>query len=220
MAVLFDSRIDAARRLAKALAHYRGRNPLVLAIPRGAVPMGRVLAEELEGELDVVLVRKLHSPVSPEFAVGAIDETGWVYVAEHAARAGADPAYLEQEKRLQLEVLRTRRTQYTPARPPIDAKGRIAIVVDDGLATGATMIAALHAARAKQPARLVCAVPVAAPDSLERVRPYADEVICLEAPDDFFAVGQFYGEFHQVADEEVVALLAAAMGAPQGSGAG
>jgi putative phosphoribosyl transferase len=219
MAVFFDSRIDAARRLAKALAHYRGRNPLVLAIPRGAVPMGRVLADELEGELDVVLVRKLRSPVSSEFAVGAIDETGWAYVAEHAARAGADPSYLEQEKRFQLEVLRTRRAQYTPARPPIDAKGRIAIVVDDGLATGATMIAALHAARAKQPARLVCAVPVAAPASLERVRSYADEVVCLEAPEDFFAVGQFYGEFQQVADEEVVALLAAEAGATQGGGA-
>jgi putative phosphoribosyl transferase len=220
MAVFFESRIDAARRLAKALAHYRGSNPLVLAIPRGAVPMGRVLAEELEGELDVVLVRKLRSPVSPEFAVGSIDETGWVYVAEHAARAGADHAYLEQEKRLQLDVLRTRRAQYTPTRPPIDAKGRIAIVVDDGLATGATMIAALHAARAKQPARLVCAVPVAAPDSLEKVRPYADEVVCLDTPQDFFAVGQFYGEFRQVDDEEVVALLAADAKAMQGTGAG
>jgi len=219
VAIFFDSRIDAAKRLAKALAHFRGRNPLVLAIPRGAVPMGGVLADELNGELDVVLVRKLGSPVSPEFAVGSIDESGWAYVAEHAAKWGADQAYLEQEKRLQLDVLRKRRALYTPTRPPIDAKGRIAIVVDDGLATGATMIAALHAARAKQPARLVCAVPVAAPDSLEKVRPYADEVICLEAPDDFFAVGQFYGEFHQVADEEVVALLTAEAGVAQGSGA-
>ena len=220
MAVFFESRIDAARRLAKALAHYRGRNPLVLAIPRGAVPMGRVLADELEGELDVVLVRKLRSPASSEFAVGSIDESGWAYVAEYAASAGADHAYLEQEKRFQLEVLRKRRTQYTPRRAPIDAKGRITIVVDDGLATGATMIAALHAARAKQPAQLVCAVPVAAPGSLELVRSYADEVICLDAPEGFFAVGQFYGEFRQVDDEEVIALLAADTGTTQGSAGG
>jgi putative phosphoribosyl transferase len=208
MTIIFDSRVDAARQLAKALGHYAERNPLVLAIPRGAVGMGRVLADELGGELDVVLVRKLRSPDSPEFAVGAIDESGWAYVADHAARAGADTAYLEHEKRVQLETLRKRRAQYTPARPPIDAKGRIVIVVDDGLATGATMMAALHAARAKQPERLVCAVPVAAPDSLERVRPYADEMVCLDAPEEFFAVAQFYRQFPQVEDEDVVALLA------------
>src|SRR6185503_20419651 len=175
MAIFFASRVDAARRLAKALGRYRGRNPLVLAIPRGAVEVGRVVADELGGELDVVLVRKLRSPISPELAVGSIDETGWVYIAPHAASGGADVLHLEQEKRRQLETLRKRRALYTPERPPIDAKGRIAIVIDDGLATGATMIAALHASRAKEPQWLVCAVPVAALESLERVRPYADE---------------------------------------------
>lgn len=208
MAIQFDSRIDAARRLAKALAAYRGRNPLVLAIPRGAVGMGKVLADELGGELDVVLVRKLRSPFSPELAVGAIDESGWTYIADHASRSGADPAYLEREKSVQLEMLRKRRAQYTPARPPIDAKDRIVIVVDDGLATGASMIAALHAARAKQPQRLICAVPVAAPESLARVRSLADEVVCLDSPEEFYAVGQFYADFSQVEDEEVVAVLA------------
>jgi predicted phosphoribosyltransferase len=208
MTIQFDSRTDAAGRLAKALAGYRGRNPLILAIPRGAVGMGRVLAEELDGELDVVLVRKLRSPFSPEFAVGAIDESGWTYIAEHAARSGADAAYLEREKNAQLETLRKRRQQYTPARPPIDPRDRIVIVVDDGLATGASMIAALHAARAKQPQQLICAVPVAAPDSLERIRPLADEVVCLEAPEEFYAVGQFYRDFPQVEDEEVIAILA------------
>jgi len=205
--VIFRSRIDAAQRLATALAMYKGRNPLVLAIPRGAVVMGRVLADELGGELDVVLVRKLGAPYSAEFAVGAIDETGWAYVAEHARGAGADERYLEQEKQVQLETLHKRRAQYTPARPAIDPRGRVAIVVDDGLATGATMIAALHAVRAKQPDRLVCAVPVAAPDSLANVRPYCDELVCLEAPPEFFAVGQFYGEFRQVEDDEVIELL-------------
>jgi predicted phosphoribosyltransferase len=210
---MFMSRADAARQLAAALAEYQGRNPLVLAIPRGAVGMGRILADALDGELDVVLVRKLRAPFNPEFAVGAIDETGWAHVADHAAAAGADDAYLAREKAHQLGVLRERRQLYTPARPPIDPAGRIVIVVDDGLATGATMIAALHAARARQPQRLVCAVPVAAPESLAAVRPHADEVVCLDAPPYFHAVGQFYRDFRQVGDEEVVALLAEA-GAP------
>ena len=208
MTILFDSRDDAARQLASALARYRGRNPLILAIPRGAVGMGRVLADELAGELDVVLVRKLRAPFSPEFAIGAIDESGWTYVADHAARTGADAAYLEREKQAQLETLRKRRAQYTPARSPIDPKDRIVIVVDDGLATGASMIAALHAARAKQPQRLVCAVPVAPPESLERIRPLADEVVCVATPEEFYAVGQFYRAFPQVEDEDVVAMLA------------
>jgi predicted phosphoribosyltransferase len=205
---IFDSRLDAGRQLARALAAYRGRNPLVLAIPRGAVEMGAEVAKALEGELDVVLVKKLRAPYSPEFAVGAVDETGWTYIAPHARGTGADDAYLEEEKAAQLETLRRRRSEYTPARAPVDPRGRIAIVVDDGIATGASMIAALHSVRAREPARLVCAVPVAAPESLETIRPYADEVVCLEAPEYFQAVGQFYREFEQVEDEAVVALLA------------
>jgi putative phosphoribosyl transferase len=206
---LFEDRADAARELAASLAAYRGRNPLVLAIPRGAVAMGRILADELGGELDVVLVRKLRAPLSPEFAVGAIEESGWTHIADHAASAGADDAYLRAEKQAQLEALRARRKIYTPARAPLDPEGRIAIVVDDGLATGETMIAALHAVRSRKPSRLVCAVPVAAPDSLRRVAPYADEVVCLHAPADFQAVGQFYVLFSQVEDKDVVALLKA-----------
>lgn len=207
MFTAFADRIEAARRLAAALAGYRGKNPLLLAIPRGAVQMGRVIADELDGELDVVLVRKLRAPFSPEFAVGAIDETGWAYIAPHAHRAGATDKYLEQEQHAQLELLKKRRALYTPGRPPVDPAGRIAMVVDDGLATGATMIAALHSVRVKNPARLVCAVPVASPDSLELVRAYADDVVCLHAPEIFFAVGQFYRSFPQVEDEEVAALL-------------
>lgn len=205
---LFEDRLDAGRRLAAALAAYKGRHPLVLAIPRGAVAMGAEIAHALGGELDVVLVRKLRAPGSPEFAVGAVDETGWTYVAPHARSAGADEAYLEREKAVQRETLRRRRAQYTPARTAADPANRIAIVIDDGIATGASMIAALHAVRAKQPARLVCAVPVAPPESLENLRPCCDELVCLETPEDFMAVGQFYRHFDQVEDEEVVELLA------------
>lgn len=215
MAIVFESRIAAAQLLAAELASYRGRQPLVLAIPRGAVPMGAAIATQLGGELDVVLVRKLHAPGNAELAIGAIDETGWVYVAPHAASVGAGPAYLQEEQRAQLAILHQRRAEYTPGRAAIDPSGRVVIVVDDGLATGATMIAALHAARAKGAAELVCAIPVASPDSLDRVRPYADKVVCLEAPDMFYAVSQFYRDFHQVDDSEVVALLAKRSAAAQ-----
>ena len=206
---LFKDRADAAHALAKRLASYRGTRPLVLAIPRGAVPMAQRLAEALGGELDVVLVRKLGAPFSDEYAIGAVDESGWVYRSPHAAAAGADDAYIAQETRRQLALLRQRRERYTPLRPRVDPAGRIVIVVDDGLATGATMIAALQAVRTQKPARLICAVPVAAPDSLEKVAAFADEVICLHAPPDFAAVGQFYSKFDQVDDDEVAAILAA-----------
>ena len=207
---LFKDRADATLALARRLAAYRGLHPLVLAIPRGAVPMGQGLAQALDGELDVVLVRKLGAPFSDEFAIGAVDESGRIYRSPHAARAGASDAYIEHEAARQLATLRQRRDRYTPLRQPVDPAGRTVIVVDDGLATGATMIAALHAIRARQPARLICAVPVAAPDSLAKVEALADEVVCLHAPPDFAAVGQFYERFDQVDDDEVAVILAAA----------
>lgn len=203
----FLDRNDAARKLASALSHYRGKNPLVLAVPRGAVPMARLIADELGGEVDVVLVRKLRAPGNPEFALGAIDETGWAYLGDYVPMTGASDAYIEREKREQLDTIRKRRAQYTPIRPPIDPKGRIVIAVDDGLATGSTMIAALHCLRAKQPVKLVCAVPVAPPDTAGHVARYCDELVCLETPDNFYAVGQFYLDFPQVEDEEVIAIL-------------
>ena len=200
--------------MAEALAEYRGRNPLVLAIPRGAVPMAKVIAEELGGEMDVVLVRKLRAPGNPEYAIGSVDESGWAYIAPQAASTGADEDYLKREIAAQLETMQRRRAQYTPVRPPIEPAGRIVIVIDDGLATGSTMIAALHALRAKKPAQLVCAVPVAPPDTLEKIRGSADRVVCLSAPVNFYAVGQFYMDFPQVADEEVIAILSASGHAP------
>ena len=205
--MMFHNRNEAADRLAGALEAYKGRNPLILAIPRGAVPMGQRLAKALNGELDVVLVRKLRAPFNPEFAIGSIDESGWTYIADYADSAGGTPAYLAQEKQAQFNTIKKRRAQYTPLRPPIDPAGRIVIVVDDGLATGATMISALHALRAQKPARLICAVPVAPPDTLEKIRGYADEVVCLQAPMFFQAVGQFYADFPQVDDSEVKAIL-------------
>ena len=204
---MFQDRQHAAEQLAQALAAYRGRRPLVLAIPRGAVPMAALIARRLEGDLDLVLVRKLHAPGAPEFAMGAVDESGWVYLAPHAALLRADKGYVEAQKRAQLEELRRRRALYTPGRAPIAAAGRVVIVVDDGLATGATMVAALHAVRQRQPEKLVCAVPVASEEGVALAREHADEVVALSIPPHFAAVSQFYTRFPQLEDEEVIALL-------------
>lgn len=206
--MIFSDRIAAANKLAEALSDYRGQNPLVLAIPRGAVPMAKVIAQQLGGEMDVVLVRKLRAPGNHEYAIGSIDEDGWVYLTEFAEQAGADEKYITQEIAVQLETIRHRRAQYTPKRSPSDPAGRIVIVIDDGLATGSTMIAALHALRQKKPVELICAVPVAPPDVEKKMHGKADRVVCLSSPSGFNAVGQYYLNFPQVSDEEVVACLA------------
>ena len=204
---MFRDRDEAADRLAEKLKSYRGKNPLILAIPRGAVPMAKIIADKLAGELDVVLVRKLRAPHQPELALGSVNESGWIYLADFAQLYGGSSDYLEGEKRTQMETIRQRRAQYTPIRPPIDPAGRIVIVIDDGLATGATMISALHGLRAMKPAKLICAIPVSPPDTLAKVADLADEVVCLEAPPFFQAVGQFYQHFPQVDDDEVIELL-------------
>jgi predicted phosphoribosyltransferase len=202
----FRSREDAAHLLVKRLsADYKNKNPLVLGIPRGALPMAEIIADALGGELDVVLVHKLSHPDQPEFAIGAIDESGNAYLAEWATELGAQ--FLAEEKQRQLAVLRRRRAQYTPLRPPIDPRGRIAIVVDDGIATGSTMIAALRAVRARQPKKLICAVAAAPPQTVRSISREADAIVCLTTPVEFFAVGQFFEDFTQVTDEDVVTIL-------------
>ncbi|OGP48288.1 MAG: phosphoribosyl transferase [Deltaproteobacteria bacterium GWD2_55_8] len=203
----FQNREQAAHLLARRLEKYRGQNPLVLAIPRGAVPMARIIADSLGGEMDVVLVHKLGAPGEPELAIGAVDETGQVYLAEYAQDLEISDDYINAEKQTQLETLRKRRALYTPLRPPIDPCRRIVIVVDNGVATGSTMIAALRAVRARKPARLVAAAAVASRETLRKIASEADETICLEVPARFYAVGQFFEDFSQVSDEQVVAIM-------------
>lgn len=204
---MFYDRDEAALMLAERLNNYKGKNPLILAIPRGSVPMAKIIADKLGGEYDVVLVRKLRAPIYAELAIGSVDESGWTYIADFAASTGADSEYIEAERQAQLDTIHKRRAQYTPVRSPISPAGRIVIVIDDGLATGATMISALHGLRNKKPDKLICAVPVAPPDTLKKIAEFADEVVCIESPDNFQAVGQFYINFPQVDDEEVIEIL-------------
>jgi predicted phosphoribosyltransferase len=203
----FRNRNHAATLLAERLAEYRGQRPLVLAIPRGAVPMAAIIADALGGAVDVVLVRKLGAPGQPELAIGAVDERGHVSLVHTAKELGVSDAYIAREVEAQTKVIRARRSLYTPIHPPIDPAGRIAIVVDDGIATGATMLAALAAVRERRPATLVAAMGVAPTDVLGRVQDLADRVVCLETPEVMFAVGEFFRDFPSISDEEVVEIL-------------
>ena len=206
--MVFRNREHAAQLLAGRLASYRGQHPLVLGVPRGAVPMAAILADALDGDLDVALVHKLGAPFQAELAIGAVDEEGHVSLAETAEQLGIDEAYIARERDAQVAMLRERRKRYTPARPRVSPEGRVVMIVDDGIATGATLIAALRATRARKPARLIAVAAVAPVETVQKLKRDADEVVVLHAPIHFLAVGEFFQDFRQVSDEEVIAALA------------
>jgi predicted phosphoribosyltransferase len=206
---MFRDREDAACQLAAELKGRKLHDPLVLAVPRGGVVIGAVLAQELGAELDVVLSRKLRAPRQPELAIGAIGEDGQVYLNHHAKAflELVGIGYLAQEHRYQLAEIARRCKLFRAVSPQAAIAGRSVIVTDDGIATGATMLAALQAVKAQGPRELLVAVPVASPDRVEEVRPWCDDVVCLLCPEEFWAIGQFYADFTQVEDGQVLQLL-------------
>jgi predicted phosphoribosyltransferase/SHS2 domain-containing protein len=216
--MIFRNREHAARLLANRLAPYRGRHPLVLGVPRGAVPMAAIIADALEGDLDVALVHKLGAPFQSELAIGAVDEEGHVSLAETAQQLGIDEEYIARERDVQVAMLRERRRRYTPARPRVSPEGRVVVIVDDGIATGSTLIAALRATRARTPARLIAVAAVAPIETVQKLKQEADEVVVLHAPIHFLAVGEFFQDFRQVSDDEVIAALAGGGKGPPGPG--
>ena len=221
--MMFDDRADAGRRLAAKLDHLRDKRTVVLALPRGGVPVGFEIARDLGAPLDLVLVRKIGAPWQPELAIGAVADGMPPYTfidRDLAAALAVPPDYVERETARQLAELERRRRVYCADCAPVEIAGCTAIVVDDGIATGATMRVALEAARRRNPAWLVLAAPVAAPDTIAKLRPLADEVACLAMPEGLGAVGFYYADFHQVGDREVIDLLAraAARSAPPAPG--
>jgi putative phosphoribosyl transferase len=205
---MFRNREDAAGQLAEELKGRELRDPLVLAIPCGGVVTGAVLARELGADLDVVLSRKLRAPGQPELAIGAISEDGHVYLNSHA-REFLDlmKAFVESECDYQVAEIARRKKLFRGIRPQAAIAGRSVIVTDDGIATGSTMIAALQSLESQHPHEIIVAVPVASPDRLAEVRRWCDDVVCLLVPEEFWAIGQFYEDFTQVEDEQVLDLL-------------
>ena len=206
----FQDRSEAGQRLAAKLAHHKGEPVTVYALPRGGVPVAEPIAATLHAPLDLVLVRKLGTPRQSELAMGAIADGGSPIVVrndEVIEMAGVSEAEFAAACRRELAEIERRRRLYFGARPRPETKGRVAIVVDDGVATGATTRAALRAIRAREPRRLILATPVAPPDALEALRAEADETICLEVHPDFGAIGYYYRDFHQLDDDEVIAIL-------------
>jgi putative phosphoribosyl transferase len=209
----FADREAAGRQLATKLSHLKDRQPVVLALPRGGVAVGSEIARALDAPLDIVLVRKIGVPWQPELALGAVTDGARpeVLIDEDLAKALDIPeSYAQEETARQLEEIERRRKTYCAGRPPIEVTGRTAIVVDDGVATGATMRVGLRAVRRRNPAHLVLAVPVAPPETIAAFRSEVDEVVCLETPVMLGAIGLYYRDFHQMSDAEVTDLLALA----------
>ena len=209
----FVDRRDAGRQLARRVAALKLDHPIVYALPRGGVPVAAEIAAVLGAPLDLVLVRKIGAPMQPELAVGAVvdGESPELVINHDIARlTGATQEYIDAACARELAEIERRRMRYLPDRPRPDPKDRTAIVVDDGIATGATAIAALHALKKRGARRLVVAVPVAPPDTVARLAREADEVVCLLEPVDFWGISSFYADFHQLEDEEVTRALEAA----------
>jgi len=207
--MLFSDRRDAGVRLAVALDPLRGRDVVVLGIPRGGVEVAAVAADALSAPLDVVIPRKLGAPGNPELGLGAVAEGVEVLDERLIRLLGVEPNYLRAEIASQLEEIARRSAAYRQGRAPVAVAGRTAVVIDDGIATGGTAAAAVRWARARGANEVVLAVPVSPPDAADRLRSEADEVIVLATPEPFYAVGQWYMNFPQVSDEEVVSLLSA-----------
>jgi predicted phosphoribosyltransferase len=210
-AMIFRDRREAGRQLAKALIKrgYKGENTLVLGIPRGGLVVADEVAQALSAPLDVIITRKLRAPYQPELGIGAVVDGEHISIInEDVARAvGANQDYLSREIAYQIKEIDRRLQFYRGNRPALEISGRTVIVIDDGIATGYTFRASLEGLRRRNPAKLVAAAPVAAPDSAEMLKAFADEVVCLYTPVSFFAVGAWYKNFDQVSDEEAAAIL-------------
>jgi len=208
--MLFCDRIDAGRKLDAALTAYKSEDCVVFALLRGGVPVAAEVAAFLHAPLDLILVRKIGAPNQPELAIGAVVDGEAPIVVKNPGvikMLGVQAAEFQTLCQRELAEIERRRKRYMEDKAPISAKGRIAIVIDDGIATGATMRAALQAARMRGPKKLILAVPVAPADVLEELRNDADEIVCLESPDQFEAVGLFYEDFEQTTDDELSAIL-------------
>jgi predicted phosphoribosyltransferase len=204
----FADRREAGRLLARELESFRADHPVVLGIPRGGVVVAAEIADHLGAELDIVLSRKIGAPGNPELAIGAIAEDGRLFLDDQLARrVGASEAFIAREQGRELGEIARRVKLFREARPKVPLLSRTVIVVDDGLATGATMQAALWAVHRDRQRSTVAAVPVGAVDTVERLSQSADAFFCLRAPEDFGAVGRFYRVFDQVEDEEVLSTL-------------
>ena len=210
---MFKNRKDAGRRLAARLSKYKDEHPVVLALPRGGVPVAYEVAMVLNAPLDVIVVRKLGAPGEPELGIGAVvdgDHPQSVLNEEVLRLLNVSDDYVNREVARELQEIRRRQESYRGGRSPERIEGRTAIVIDDGIATGGSVRAALRGVRRSNPLRLILAVPVAPPETVESLQPEVDELVCLSMPVFFHAVGQFYEDFQQTTDEEVVRLLKAA----------